>query len=274
MRGSIAEVCRGTGINRQQFNKYLAGRMLPGSINMRKICSFLGASEAELIGAGAPAPLALRPSGGSAFLSAEQVNDYWDLLTNPVSRPQSMPVTSVPGSMPNGFYEFYLPFHGACHMLLRWLLQVSAGVKGQVFSCRTAVSDTDGQGWSEARFRYRGIVLPGVQDVCLVGMGDMPLHQPSVISVSLIQQEGRRHFPARALTRRASGPLATLAALSYRGPALHCREALARTGVVSMFDPGLDPVVARMMSAAPEGGWNWMRSALPQTLAEVAMPAA
>ncbi|HMB76658.1 MAG TPA: helix-turn-helix transcriptional regulator [Kiloniellaceae bacterium] len=37
---SVAEVCRRLEINRQQFNKYLAGANLPSDYNLRKICQF------------------------------------------------------------------------------------------------------------------------------------------------------------------------------------------------------------------------------------------
>jgi transcriptional regulator with XRE-family HTH domain len=46
---SIAHVCRRIGINRQQFNKYLAGRARPSRSNMRRICNFFGVTEAELL---------------------------------------------------------------------------------------------------------------------------------------------------------------------------------------------------------------------------------
>ncbi|MGK7752037.1 helix-turn-helix domain-containing protein [Roseovarius sp. C03] len=46
---SIAHVCRRIGINRQQFNKYLSGRVRPSRYNMRKICEFFGITEGELL---------------------------------------------------------------------------------------------------------------------------------------------------------------------------------------------------------------------------------
>ena len=46
--GSIAEVCRGVGINRQQFNKYLAGNSIPNALTLRKICIFLDIQEQSL----------------------------------------------------------------------------------------------------------------------------------------------------------------------------------------------------------------------------------
>lgn len=47
---SIADICRDTGINRQQFNKYLAGRSVPSARVLRKICQRLGVSETVLLG--------------------------------------------------------------------------------------------------------------------------------------------------------------------------------------------------------------------------------
>lgn len=46
---SIAETCRKLGFNRQQFNKYLAGSVMPSRRNMRRICDFFGVSESELL---------------------------------------------------------------------------------------------------------------------------------------------------------------------------------------------------------------------------------
>jgi transcriptional regulator with XRE-family HTH domain len=40
--GTISEMCRKIGINRQQFNKYLAGTHAPSKNNLRSIASFFG----------------------------------------------------------------------------------------------------------------------------------------------------------------------------------------------------------------------------------------
>jgi len=42
--GTISEMCRRIGINRQQFNKYLAGTHAPSKNNLRAIASFFGLS--------------------------------------------------------------------------------------------------------------------------------------------------------------------------------------------------------------------------------------
>lgn len=42
--GTVSEMCRRIGINRQQFNKYLAGTHVPSKANLRAIASFFGLS--------------------------------------------------------------------------------------------------------------------------------------------------------------------------------------------------------------------------------------
>ncbi|MEO9168245.1 MAG: helix-turn-helix transcriptional regulator [Aestuariivirga sp.] len=47
-RGTIAETCRATDINRQQFNKYLSGQVLPSRENLEKICKYFGIKSQSL----------------------------------------------------------------------------------------------------------------------------------------------------------------------------------------------------------------------------------
>ncbi|MCB2100215.1 MAG: helix-turn-helix transcriptional regulator [Rhodobacterales bacterium] len=46
---SVAQVCRRLGINRQQFNKYLAGASRPSAHNLRRLCDFFGVEEHEIL---------------------------------------------------------------------------------------------------------------------------------------------------------------------------------------------------------------------------------
>jgi transcriptional regulator with XRE-family HTH domain len=46
---SVSEVCRRLELNRQQFNKYLAGRSAPSRHNLRRICEFFGVEESEIL---------------------------------------------------------------------------------------------------------------------------------------------------------------------------------------------------------------------------------
>ncbi len=48
-RRSVAEICRLTEINRQQFGRYLNGIYRPSRFNMRRICEFFGIHESDLM---------------------------------------------------------------------------------------------------------------------------------------------------------------------------------------------------------------------------------
>lgn len=48
-RRSVSEICRLTGINRQQFGRYLNGSYRPSRFNMRRICEFFGVHESDLM---------------------------------------------------------------------------------------------------------------------------------------------------------------------------------------------------------------------------------
>lgn len=48
--GSIAQVCREIGINRQQFNRYLNGGGMPSAHNLRRIARYFDLPEVDLLG--------------------------------------------------------------------------------------------------------------------------------------------------------------------------------------------------------------------------------
>src|SRR5882724_4151994 len=46
---SVSEVCRRLAINRQQFNKYLAGTSLPSSATLGRVCAFFRVDQGEIL---------------------------------------------------------------------------------------------------------------------------------------------------------------------------------------------------------------------------------
>lgn len=236
-KGSIAQLCKATGINRQQFNKYLAGQMLPGARTMRKICSYLGVSEEQLM---------------SGRASLDPATDY------------SGPVASVVPSenrLRNGFYRAYCPVRGRPDLVARWLVHVTTDPQGrQVHSCRNRFEDGVALGYAANRITYRGPVTYGPDEAGLIGTAHTPAPLNGIIFVNLRPVVGQDYFSAMVLTRRAEGPLALSAVLRYLGSACTAREALGGVGVARLDDPAMDPVIVRLMQARPVAGSNWMHS--------------
>lgn len=46
---SVSEICRQSGVNRTQFNRYLNGQSQPTLQSLRRICDFFGVDETELL---------------------------------------------------------------------------------------------------------------------------------------------------------------------------------------------------------------------------------
>lgn len=252
-RGSIAEACSAIGINRQQFNKYLAAQVLPNARTLRKICAYLGVSEEHLMsGVSAPrtaaAPLSSRPEIDWAELPPDFASQHGE------------PVAPA-GRLPDGLYCCYFPVHGHPGLVARWLVHVAGGPGGsQIHSCRNHFSNAAELGFSATRIRYRGPVVYGAQEVCMIGtaMTRRPLR--GIISASLQPVAGTDYFSAMVLTHRPDGPLALAGAMHYLGPRCTARQALARCGTIRLEDPQLDPLIARMLRTPPAAGEQWLRS--------------
>lgn len=46
---SVADICRRAGVNRTQFNRYLAAETAPSLQSLRKLCDFFGVEESEIL---------------------------------------------------------------------------------------------------------------------------------------------------------------------------------------------------------------------------------
>ena len=246
-RGTISQACNATSINRQQFNKYLAGQVLPGARNMRKICSYLGVSEEGLISEG-PSLLPgdfVAQSENDLGAIAPGVGDLLKTAQRNISAGLSANV------LPNGYYDGYFPLNGDNGMLVRWLLSVKPGEHGQTFTVRTYFCNERLGDTLVARTKFHGTVLDRPREVYLVATSRLPLYHPGVISVSTTPVGGRRYFTGLALSCGMCGPVAARVTLHVRGERIPARDALAGIGHIEAGDPDLDPIIANLMQTTP-----------------------
>jgi transcriptional regulator with XRE-family HTH domain len=251
MHGSIAHACKETGINRQQFNKYLSGTVLPGARTMRKICSYLHVSEEQLLSGQSPPPV--RPA------SSVNVEIDWD--ASPPAFAEASAPAAARAVLQNGFYRGYFPVHGQPNLVARWLVHVTEGPGGrQLQTCRNTFSDGSALGYAANRIRYRGHVTYGPNEACLFGATRIPVALHGTIYVNLRPVDGEDYFSAMVLTHRPDGPLALSGVMQFLGPGCSARQALSGMGIASLHDPELDPVIVRTMRATPAAGPHWMRA--------------
>jgi transcriptional regulator with XRE-family HTH domain len=251
-RGTIAQACKETGINRQQFNKYLAGQIMPGVRTMRKICSYLSVTEEQLMSGRIPAV--------ARALSSDHTENDLGLEA----------LTARPGhqaELRNGFYSAYFPVRGHPNLVARWLVHVMDGPNGtQIHTCRNRFRDAAAMGYSADHIRYRGPVVYGPDEASLIGTARTPLPLRGNIFVNLQPVVGREFFSAMVLTRRPDGPIALSGVMKFLGADCTARSALAGMGIVSLDDPAADPIIVRLMRATPAAGTNWMQSITEKNL--------
>jgi len=263
--GSIASACAAIGINRQQFNKYLAGQVLPNARTLRKICAYLGVSEAQLMSAALPAP---------AEAAMDRPEDGWgSLLPGFTARRVPSAADQAEARLPGGFYHCYFPVHRHAGLVACWLVHISEGPGGiQFHTCRNHFRNAAELGFAAAHIRYRGPVVYGAQEVCMIGTARAPKPLRGILSASLQPVAGKEYFSAMVLTHRPDGPLALAGAMHYLGPRCTARQALAGRGTIRLDDARLDPVIARMLRTPPAAGTQWLRSVSGDDLRSLIVP--
>ena len=277
---SISKVCEGTGINRQQFNKYLAGQAYPSARNMRKICHYLAVSEEQLLSGQTSASTV--PAGSAHPLAAHGLygrQDEIDLGYQDHPDVESAgewlcrgPGPARPAPLPAGHFHCYFPLHRSSDLLLRSLITLKIQVGRMIFVRRTHFNIREGGDRFASRAKHQGIVVSASRETFLIGSNTLPPHQPSILSFQTEPVAGRVYYTGLALTRGPESQMATTVILHYLGSEKYARHALANLGTVSRTDSSLDPVVARLTQAQAEAGqshiqWLDARSLLTGSLA-------
>ncbi|MEM8878188.1 MAG: helix-turn-helix transcriptional regulator [Pseudomonadota bacterium] len=137
---SVSAVCRGMGVNRQQFSRYLAGTSLPNRKNLDRICEYFGVSAASLF----------RSDGGSDVTSrATVVHRDFDAL---VSRER--PANLAPGLY---FVDFTGP--DAPGTIVRSVTIISHEGPMTTFRRLTNFGESRNSWWGRLRGDHHGVVI-------------------------------------------------------------------------------------------------------------------
>lgn len=244
---SIADICRDTGINRQQFNKYLAGRSIPSARILRKICLRLGVSENALLSGGESTS---QPHASAA--RAGQFSRELDRLVS-VYLPENKSVLRLADSeFGPGAYHSYFPFHDAAGILLRGYVEVWWHKDTLMFTRMTRVQ-APGRRNLTLRSRHHGVAIAAKGEISLVARNRMQPFQVTLmnISPSLLLH---RFFVGMTLTHSAGPAIACRVVLDRLGEQKSRREALRTCGVVPADHASVPTFVREAMRQdAPRG---------------------
>jgi hypothetical protein len=251
--GSIAAVCRALDMNRQQFNKYLAGSTLPAAATLEKISAFFritpeslfqnprgfrpaaqpnGASGAALLGALPPAAMA----GAAAAL---------DRMRQSTLRP--------------GCYHFYYPWPRDPSKCVRAMLFVYRNGGVTQFTRFTKFRALSQRQRYYVSARHDGIVLESDRAKFLLATNRKGFGEISLVSFGVESAASPDLMSGLALVMGTSGsPVALRVTLEYRGASSLLRRTLADTCILPLSDPSIPDEVRQSVSLRPEAGIDYL----------------
>jgi transcriptional regulator with XRE-family HTH domain len=243
---SIADVCRDTGINRQQFNKYLAGRAIPSAMVMRKICQRLGVSQDDLLTH--PFGSSSAPGGGVSLPNASRAGQLGKELDRLFALfvPDLRSVARLENSdFGPGAYHAYFPFADFTNILLRAYLEVWWHKDALMFTRLTRIHDANQPDLS-VHSRHYGVAVAAKGEISMIGRNR---HTPYQVSLLNIQPAAvlKRHFIGLTLTHGAGPPLACRVVLDRLDNVEDRRANLRPCGVVAIHDQSVPRFVQQAM---------------------------
>lgn len=224
---SIAEVCRQLEINRQQFNKYLAGGSHPSRHNMRRICDFFGVSESELL---------MDPQQFEEIISLKRKPLQQQALSKPLRHLDRLYQHSQELDKYAGYYFRYFYSFGNPGKVIRSLALVYKENERFYWKNIEILRDPE-TGRSNGLNKYEGVLFYLADRIYILEYEAIEVN--SVTQATLYPSHRSRlglllGIQTGGPTRRGRKPGASKVALEYLGRDINVRQAFKRIG---LFDP-------------------------------------
>ena len=235
---SIAAVCEGIGINRQQFNKYLAGGTIPNVLTLRRICSFFKISEQQLfIDPQEPAPELVRASD-SKFNLRPISNGPFGFLAK---ASKNFDFTSE--FLNEGCYFCYFPIPNMPGMLIRSLICMKNEGRFTSFVRLTTFSAANAKSKSIARGRHIGTAFSTQTEVYFLGVNRYSPFQPSLMAIEKSSLNQKNYGIGFVLTRTGHDLANVPTFINYVDDGRSIRTMISTLGLIHEDDESVDPEV-------------------------------
>lgn len=233
--GSIADVCRGVGINRQQFNKYLAGNSIPNALTLRKICTYLGIQEQSLFFDGEAQVVS---SNGGRELSGFSHGGLSGFLTS-ARKHFDFHVQDLPA----GFYYCFFPLHNVPGMLVRSLVVIRQNGRQKNFVRLTVFPSSGKTSRPLAKGRHKGIIFANETEVYFLGVNRHAPRQLSLMTLEKADGTSNGFFTGMILTRSGKTLISSRFCLMYAEQQQDVRKLFRELGIIHESDANLASVV-------------------------------
>ena len=243
---SIAAICAATKINRQQFNKYLSGKVLPGSLKLRKICEYLGVSEAELF----QSRNSKAKSPTQTMTEASRPQDKSNLLGLLPFAKENLDFKNT--GLADGYYYSHFPVPNQTGTLMRSLVWVYSKDGKQHFVRVTSEIGRSNQSATRIRGRHSGIVFCNVREIFLMAFSRYGI---GLLTLTVLQKPT---FPSSGqllrgltLTRNGERTFSMWTVLAPIPAGTSVRDMLRGVGTINWDNPTVDVGVRSMFPDKP-----------------------
>ncbi len=245
---SISEICRQTGINRQQFGRYLSGIYRPSRFNLRRICEFFGVHESDLM---LPATdfetffslhfITLKQGGGAGWLGR---------------RLENLVTMNDPGLRKYlGWYHSYSYSFGWPGWVIRSLVRVYEH-QGRVLS-KTIEHLKDPLHDARFVYKYNGIVTTSANRI-FIAEHDALQHDDFVLKILYQTHRSHINFLSGLVTGTSSRPdrqpTSARIVLKYLGGTIDTKAELRKCGIFVPSQYNINPKILSLIDNTPTVG--------------------
>ncbi|QXW42868.1 helix-turn-helix domain-containing protein [Pseudomonas amygdali] len=239
--GTVSEMCRRIGINRQQFNKYLAGTHLPSKANLRAIASFFGVSIDALNS---------NPNDFRSMVEGSYFHIFRNLIQAPkmlmfinelVHRGESIHTEFV------GVYERYQ--HSSIYKgkIVRSIYCIYEQNDMLMHYYIERFPNQDGSGKIDYHFRYHGLTFLIANRIFSIDFETIQKNELTFSNLAPVSRNANRYVfgvtsgIAATMVRQ---PVATKVAMNYVSKGLITKAHIKRATVLRPDDPSVPKEVA------------------------------
>lgn len=238
---SIAKTCRDLNINRQQFNKYLNGNVLPNGATLERITQLFNIDALELF---------KPPKSDSAKLTEgallAQKTKRLAVLENAISE---LKTKRLDYHLRPGIYYYYLPFDNDTSKCMRGVIAISVE-EGVTYFTRALKFDDilSGQTYSRT-VACDGVVTQASNKLMMIGRNRKEGHAISLLNIDTNNSVNETYLVGVLMTFSVTSlPVAFHTMLHHVGPLETWRQHFKQSGTLAVDNPTIPNELASLMN--------------------------
>ncbi len=239
---SIAKTCRDIKINRQQFNKYLSGNVLPNASTLERITNFFNIDALELFKSPTSQPSAL-VDNSDVISKAKKFSALENTLTQ-------LKTKRLDYYFKPGVYSYYVPYDGDTSKCLRGIIAISVEEGITYFTRVLRFHEVLGEKSYSRSIACDGVVTQAINKLMMVGRNRTKGHAVSLLNIDTNNSVDETYLVGVLMTFSVTSlPLAFHVILHHIGSIETWQQHFKQSGLLAIDDSTIPNELRSFMSA-------------------------